>query len=192
VKKALDTAKYLVYLASQESEAEFISHMRLQKLLYYIQGWSLAIRHDAAFGAVIEAWQHGPVVPSVFREMKNQYQSLKDQPIPFAFGSDPESLSDNEKGFIRSVWDSYKRFSATELRNKTHKELPWLIAYRDCAPGEHCSAEITQESMRQYFSETSKSIQFPGLEFDEIEAAEKELSSGGGRSLSSVIDDMKS
>jgi len=190
VKKAMDIAKYLVYLATQESEEEFISHMRLQKLLYYIQGWSLAIRHDAAFGAVIQAWRHGPVVRSVYREIKDEYQSLKDQPIPFAFGSDPESLSDNEKGFIRSIWDCYKRYSATELRNKTHKESPWLIARDNCAPDEHCSVEITQESMRQFFTETSKRIQFPGLEFDEIEAAEKELSSGGGRLLSEVIDDI--
>src|SRR5688572_9971276 len=57
---ALDVARYLIQLAAAEDEPEELSHLRLQKLLYYVQGWSLAQRGEAMFPDRIEAWAHGP------------------------------------------------------------------------------------------------------------------------------------
>jgi uncharacterized phage-associated protein len=58
---ALHVARYLVKLAAGESEPEHLTHMRLQKLLYYVQGWSLAATGERFFDGEIQAWTHGPV-----------------------------------------------------------------------------------------------------------------------------------
>src|SRR5262249_50830431 len=49
VAQAIDVARYLIQLAAAEDEPELLSHLRLQKLLYYVQGWSLAQRRAPMF-----------------------------------------------------------------------------------------------------------------------------------------------
>jgi hypothetical protein len=61
------------------------------------------------------------------------------------------SLSEMDKILIRSVWDEYKRYSATALREMTHKEKPWLEARGSLGPAEPSAAEITNETLRAYF-----------------------------------------
>src|SRR5882762_6202388 len=68
---ALDVAKYLILLARSEEEPEFLSPMQLQKLLYYTQGWSLALLKEPMFDERIEAWAYGPVVKEVFQAFRN-------------------------------------------------------------------------------------------------------------------------
>src|SRR5689334_12279943 len=63
---AMDVAKFLIYLSACEDEPDYVSHLRLQKLLYYVQGWSLALRGKPMFVERIEAWAHGPVVKNVY------------------------------------------------------------------------------------------------------------------------------
>jgi uncharacterized phage-associated protein len=66
---AMAVAEY--FLTLQEEEAgDLISHMKLQELLYYAQGLHLALNGRPLFDDTIEAWTHGPVVPTVYREFK--------------------------------------------------------------------------------------------------------------------------
>ena len=74
---AHDVAKYFVSLVDEEA-GDSISNLKLQKLLYYAQGAHLALRDEPLFGEPIEAWTHGPVVPSVYR----QYKQHGGEPIP--------------------------------------------------------------------------------------------------------------
>src|SRR5688572_18511108 len=67
---ALDVAKYLLSLQDEEV-GDSISNLKLQKLLYYAQGFHLAEHGRALFEERIEAWQHGPVIPTVYPEFKD-------------------------------------------------------------------------------------------------------------------------
>ncbi len=40
--------------------------MKLHKLLYYAAGWHLGFTGEPLFDEDIEAWQYGPVVPSIY------------------------------------------------------------------------------------------------------------------------------
>lgn len=55
----------------EEEDGEQISNLKLQKLLYYAQGYALAILNRPLFAENIEHWQHGPVVPCIYRTYKN-------------------------------------------------------------------------------------------------------------------------
>jgi uncharacterized phage-associated protein len=60
-----------------------LTNLKLQKLVYYVQAWKLAIDHEPLFPDDIEAWVHGPVVPQVFRRFK----ALRWDPLPPQAGS---------------------------------------------------------------------------------------------------------
>ncbi len=146
---SLDAARYLIHLASpsEDEDTDCLCHLRLQKLLYYVQAWHLAVRDKPLFGERIEAWTNGPVVKDVYPAFANYgYHS-----IPPTEGMEPTSLTEQDKAFVRSVWDAYKQFSAGALRDKTHRESPWRDARGNLGPDERSSAEITHQAMRAYF-----------------------------------------
>lgn len=147
--KAIEVARYLIYLAASQEEPDLLSPMRLQKLLYYVQGWSLALRGEPMFPERIEAWAHGPVVPVVY----NGFRSYGDSSIATTNVPPPKNLTHAERDFIDSVWDPYKDYSASSLRAMTHREEPWLDARRGYGPGERCSVEITHDAMRSFFEQ---------------------------------------
>lgn len=151
--KAIDVAKYFLHLAQHEDEPDLLSHLRLQKLLYYAQGWSLALRKKSLFKSKIEAWAHGPVVPTVYPFFADYKASL----IPGGkFGLNQDSLTDDERELIQSVWNAYKQYSAIKLREMTHAEPPWKEAHSGCEPGEKCQTEISIEAMKKYFSRLAR------------------------------------
>jgi uncharacterized phage-associated protein len=145
---AMDVARYLIYLASSEPEPDHLSHLRLQKLLYYVQGWSLAMRSKPMFEERIEAWAHGPVVRDVYANLA----SYGDRSILPDNVGPPERLTEEEMIFIQSVWEEYKKFSASSLRQMTHQEKPWLDARQGLSPIDRCEKEITKESMQTFFT----------------------------------------
>lgn len=142
---ALDVARYLLHLSESEEEPDHLSNLRLQKLLYYAQAWSLANRDQPLFRDEIEAWTHGPVVRKVYAQFADCQGGLISGPVG------PFHLSEGDREFVRSVWEAYREFSATALRNMTHAEDPWRLAYRGPNQGQPPGI-ITQESMREYFT----------------------------------------
>lgn len=140
--KALDIAKKLIYMAQQDEAngGEFLTNLKLQKLLYYQQGYHLAAFGTPLFDEEIEAWMYGPVVPCVYDEYSGCGSAtlcVDDAPIV---------LSDSEEELFYQVYDAYRDFSAIGLMNRTHKERPWLSV----APHDRGTI-ISKESMKDYF-----------------------------------------
>jgi uncharacterized phage-associated protein len=145
---ALDVARFLIHLATpgDDEDADFLSHLRLQKLMYYVQAWHAAACNRPLFAGRIEAWTHGPVVRDLYPVFKDYRHAITpDQ------GDVPDSLTERDMEFVRWVWEEYQGYSATALRNMTHAETPWLDARGDLPPAGRCENEITVESMRAFF-----------------------------------------
>lgn len=134
---ANDIAKYFLSLVSEE-EGELISNLKLQKLLYYAQGFSLAMFNKPLFPEKIEAWIHGPVVPEVYHYYKKYGRGR----IPH-HNVDLAKFNDDIRELLDEVYDVYGQYSASVLRNLTHEEPPW----KNTAPNE----EITHDTLRSYF-----------------------------------------
>lgn len=179
----MDVARYLIHLLGQDPEPDFMSPLRLQKLMYYVQGWSLAHRKTPMFSEPIEAWQHGPVVPAVWQYFR-QYEG---QPIPPGEAQGIERrLATNDRSFIDSVWAHYKQFSPSELRRKTHQESPWCEA-RVGAETSDAAREISHAAMLQFFSGELDRTVIPGLEPDAVTEAERDFASGRGVRLKDLL-----
>ena len=71
--KALQIAQLLLSKAA-EGNQELMSNLKLQKMLYYEQGFHLAAFDTPLFDENIEAWMFGPVVPEVYENMQNTMQ----------------------------------------------------------------------------------------------------------------------
>ncbi len=68
---ARDVADYLLYHVDEDA-GDSMSNLKLQKLLYYAQGVHLALTGKPLFLEHIEAWQHGPAVPALYRACKGR------------------------------------------------------------------------------------------------------------------------
>lgn len=150
--RAIDVASHLVELAGAEEEPDFLTQLRLQKLLYYVQGWSLAIRGKPMFDDVIEAWSHGPVVRKVYAAFHDASVGVITRSN---FPAGIRSLSEADAKFVRQVWDTYKDYSAVSLRKMTHEERPWLDARKGLRAEEASRAVITHDAMKAYFKSTA-------------------------------------
>lgn len=144
---AADVAAFLLDLAASEEEPELISHLRLQKLLYYAQGWSLGLRGVPLFDDPIEAWSDGPVVRSVYRTAWTSQNS----PVARSAFRGAKPLSRDDQAFVARVWKAYREFSAISLRDMTHAEKPWLDARTGLAPEVKSQNVISIDVMRAHF-----------------------------------------
>lgn len=124
-------ANYFLLRANKENIQ--ITQLKLLKLVYIGYGWVLAVLNEKLFKEEIEAWQHGPVIPSLYNEFKH----FGKQPInTLATEFDLENFKlsfpkidindENTLMVLGKVWDVYHKFSAWALRSKTHEEnTPW-------------------------------------------------------------------
>ena len=138
---AMDVARYI--LATQGGiPGERITNLKLQKLLYYSQGYQLALNGRALFPEEIRAWGHGPVVPDVWR----YYRSNRANPLPKPARA-PEGIAADEREGIDSLIQSYGQYTAWRLRELTHQESPWVDAYN--RGGGHSA--ISLDTMQAFF-----------------------------------------
>ncbi len=118
-----DVADYFLSKCDEEA-GDTISNLKLQKLVYYAQGFFLAVHDRPLFNEEIVAWQHGPVVPALYQK----YKECGALGIPTPKDIDYGKYSDEEKELLDAVYLSYGQFSAWKLRNMTHAEPPWKNA----------------------------------------------------------------
>ena len=120
--KASDIANYFIWRANADEEiGENITNLKLQKLVYYAQGFSVAWHGHPLFEEPIQAWAHGPVVPSLYFE----YCQLGAGAIPTPNDFDPDGIDLKTRELLEEVYSVYGQYSAWGLRNLTHEEPPW-------------------------------------------------------------------
>jgi len=102
-----------------------VDNMKLQKLLFFAQGWSLAWRGVPMFDDNLEAWKKGPVVDSVYQT----YKRHKWYPISEPVRGDPSKLSDDERHMLTAVLDCYVRLNGRELSDITHDNPAWATSW---------------------------------------------------------------
>ena len=134
----------IIYVANYKEE--FISNLKLQKLLYFIQVYHLITIGKPCFEEKTEAWNFGPVVPEAYEE----YKIFGASPI-FLIKEDYNALPKLPKTVAKSiekVVDLFIDWSPSELTKLSMSQDPWLEAYTPCHKN-----EITQQAIFNYFIE---------------------------------------
>ncbi len=113
-------AEYFLGLSEPEY-GDIISNLKLQKLIYYAQGFHIAIYDKPLFDEPIIKWEHGPVIESLYQE----YKKYGSGAIPVPNSVDYSMFSDEQKDLLKEIFEVYGQFSAWKLRCMTHEEPPW-------------------------------------------------------------------
>lgn len=131
---------------------------KLQKLVYYAYAWFIALYNDdpddilnTLFTEQPEAWVHGPVFPSLFREYK-QYQWHEvpriDKKIKFE--------NDEVHGLLELIWKNFGKYTADQLEAITHQEKPWREARGDVSVIAPSSQQLSKRTIFEYYNELTE------------------------------------
>lgn len=120
--------------------------MKLQKLVYYSQAWSLVWDEEPLFDEKIEAWANGPVVRELYEAHKGKFE------IDSLEKGNPDNLTPEQTETIDAVLEAYGDQTAQWLSDLTHCEEPWSEARKGIPDGLTCSREIPLAFMHEYYS----------------------------------------
>jgi len=135
-----DVVKYIL------SKKKPITAMKLQKLVYYCQAWSLVWDGKQLFREKIEAWANGPVVKELYNDHRGMYE------IVDIVRGNKNNLKDYQKETIDIVLEFYGNKTPQWLSDLTHMEPPWREARRGIPNGDRGDNEINLASMEEYYS----------------------------------------
>ncbi|MBB1341443.1 SocA family protein [Pseudoalteromonas sp. SR45-6] len=140
------------FLAFAKEHGDYISQLKLQKMVYYADAWFLVNNGKALINEDFEAWVHGPVVRSLYHRFK-EYRSnpiLEDVNFPELDGTHTEHLID--------IYDVFGKFSGYQLEQMTHDEQPWIEARGSCAPDEACENIIDKETTLKFYTKVADEV----------------------------------
>ena len=158
------------FLDRAERDRVPVDPMKLQKLIYFAHGWYLALTGRPLITEHPEAWDYGPVIPSIYHEFKN-------------FGRDPitrrilklESLGASVKellnsrlvspkiepedtdtqNFLERIWEVYGGLTGVQLSNMTHATNGAWHKAREQAHGRQ-GIDIPDELIKEEFIQKSR------------------------------------
>jgi len=150
---ALDVSK--IVIAYFDTCGDLITNKKLQKLLYYIEAWSL-VHQSSIIDEDFEAWIHGPVIPEVYHKFKIfNYSPIKNEYKEGESASKKlnELLKDHidRKDLIIEVLNKYGQMTSYHLENLTHSEEPWIKARIGLGELDHSSIKIDKKIMKSYY-----------------------------------------
>lgn len=135
--KTLAVAKYLNELNVERYGCD-MDEMKMHKMMYFSQRESLMNTDNPLFGDSFEAWKFCPVLRSVRNEYKQNHM----------FESVDETLTEEEKRLVESVFERYDSFDAWDLSSLSHEEFSWKQARKGLAPNENGSQKLSLCAMR--------------------------------------------
>lgn len=134
-----------------------ISHLKLQKMLFYCDAYHMAYFNEELITDKFEAWMHGPVCRKVWNEFKDVAILNKELKYPEDSSKDKDiedkysMLTLDQQDFIKEVLDCFSSWTAQELEYATHTESPWMEARKGYNEGDKCEVEISKENTKTFY-----------------------------------------
>ena len=99
-----------------------VSNLKLQKILYYVQGYYTAKYGHPLFPDEIHAWRFGPAVPDVYYE----FSRFGSDPLKRHESADMSALNSEEMDLVNSVIDAKLAMTTMDLVRASVSEPPFL------------------------------------------------------------------
>jgi len=131
-----------------------LTPMKLIKLAYISYGWYLSITGKSLVNEKPQAWDLGPVMPSLYRNLKKYGGSKVENPIPMPDSIEGESIKDEDAKFLDFIWRKYGSYTGVYLSAMTHtKGTPWSEIYPKGS-----NLEIPDSLIKEHYSSIMESI----------------------------------
>lgn len=139
------------FIEAAREENRPISNLVLQKLVFLAHGWYLGLTKKPLTCDIIEAWQYGPVFPSLYKELAKYGAGKVTELIP----SKDKILENSDTfDFIKTIFNKYGQYTSGQLISLTHeKDSPWDKTWQE---GRGRSLQIDNYSILEYYSEKVK------------------------------------
>lgn len=134
------------FLSFAHEHGDYITPLKLQKLVYYADAWHLVNFDEALVDEDFEAWIHGPVVRSLYTRFKD----YRWNPI-LCEVTKPQLPSEIEE-HLHETYEAFGGFSGFELERMTHEEKPWIDARKGYEPDDSCGVIINKQTMRDFYT----------------------------------------
>ena len=146
---ALAISDYLVNMQIHYPKLN-LSHLKLQKLLFYCQAFHLADKDIPMYKEEVLAWTYGPAVNEIYEIYKSYGGKMILIPETDQAEGDENkhNIPATSLSTVSSVVEAFGHLSAIALMEKTHRERPWIEAY-DKGHG----SVISHDSMKDYYKD---------------------------------------
>lgn len=118
------------YFVKKYGEVGDLTPMKLLKLTYIAQGWYLALSNNQAklINEDVQAWDYGPVFPSLYQSLKKYGKTKITNPIP---QPQDENVTEQDAKFLDKIWSKYGQFNGVILSAMTHTSgTPWKDSFK--------------------------------------------------------------
>ncbi len=139
-----------------------ITNLSLQKILYFLNGFSPLLLGHNLFSDTAQAWPHGPVYAKMYdafsyyvRDNINISEVLKDREF---------DLTNEEKEYIDEVSKYFSCYGGSKLRNMSHQTEPWINARLGLEENEPSNRIIDEKDITGYFKEMVKKYNIKSYE----------------------------
>lgn len=136
-----DVARYILERQGR------LSTIKLQRLCFYAQAWSLVWDDMPLFEEDFEAWANGPICTVLYEKFKGRFDLYAEDMTD----GDSSKLSDQQRENVDKVLDFYGQYNILFLSRLTHLEDPWRKAREGSCPEEDSSEIISKASMALYY-----------------------------------------
>ena len=135
-----------------------MSHLKLQKILYYTQAMHLAYFDRPLIEDDFQAWLHGPVSRKVYDSVKGLsklYNEVSYSPAQWE-AETPDKLlakmlTDEQFEVVNDTIDGYSKMTSSQLENLSHSEYPWLNARIGYRVADRCEVVIEKSVMAKFY-----------------------------------------
>jgi uncharacterized phage-associated protein len=128
---------------------QIVDPLKLQKLVYLAHGWHLAFLNQPLIKENVKAWRYGPVIPSIYKEFKDQGRAPILRTIEIPSGTPVPDA--NAKAIVDEVWKKYGRMSGFNLSMITHQPGSAWDIVRSSNSGGFASPPIPDSYIREEF-----------------------------------------
>lgn len=143
-----DVANYFIKKSNDDDENS-MTPLKLQKLCYYAQAWSLVWDNKELFNEDFEAWVHGPANHNLFNKYRSSARNEVINTVDEDFNENIFNCEQRET--LDVIWKEYGKYTGTYLEQLTHQEKPWKKTRGDLQPGMSCSKVIPKELIREFY-----------------------------------------
>lgn len=121
--------------------------MQLQKLVFLGQGYALALLKNPVYYNNTHAWQWGPVVPKLYKDLQKYGSGQVTDFVPVP-SDETGQLEEEETKVLAAVWQAYKKYTGPQLSEITHRPgTPWSKTWESSKFG-----VIPIEDIQEYYS----------------------------------------
>lgn len=144
--QAVDLAAYLLQKPNRAS-GEVINTLKLNALLYFAEACSLALFERPLLSEGLEAWDHGPIYPSLWQALSSRgWNNLAADEL-----KDAKTLDEATRDLLDDVYQAYGGFSLIELQNQIKQSAPWKEARRGLKDWDLDKRPLSKDSMAIHY-----------------------------------------